>query len=159
MSETTRKLTKVRAVISKTAMNFTTVCCVSKEPWLEGPGKGQRTECEHRWPLGQVSAVALFLLGPGAYDQRVFLVQMSVGGWSSSASGSVCVSCDFHSNRQVSKRGEWKHMAPHEAWPRVCMLSTPYTSHWPKCHLPESKVNGMEKYIPLFEGKLWQGQR
>ena len=80
MSETTRKLTKVRAVISKTAMNFTTVCCVSKEPWLEGPGKGQRTECEHRWPLGQVSAVALFLLGPGAYDQRVFLVQMSVGG-------------------------------------------------------------------------------
>lgn len=138
--------------------------CLSEEPWFERPGKGQRTECEHSWPISQVSAIALFLIVPVAYDQRVFLVQMSVGGWSNSASDSMCVcsmcvSCDFHSNWQVSKRGEWKHMVPHEAWPRVCMLSLPYTSHWPKCHLPKSKVNGMEKYTPLFERKLWQGQR
>lgn len=109
--------------------------------------------------LGQVSAIALFLIVPVAYDQRVFLVQMSVGGWGSSASCSVCVcsmcvSWDFHSNWQVSKRGEWRHMAPQESWPRVCILSLPYTSHWPKCHPPKCKVNRMEKYTPLYGRRM-----
>ena len=42
MSETTRKLTKARAVICKTAMNFTTVRCVSvKSPGSTGQGKAR----------------------------------------------------------------------------------------------------------------------